>query len=120
MERENLHTPFTIVYETLDEYPRAVHRHSFFELIYIISGKGRQYLNQSHFNYSDGQMFLITPDDTHGFEIETRTTFFNLRFNNIYIKESGIANGNIRQLEYILQNANHKPGCILRNVVDKQ
>lgn len=33
---------------------------------------------------------------------------------------SPILTSNIQKLEFILQNANHKPGCILKNIVDKQ
>jgi AraC-like DNA-binding protein len=64
-------------------------------------------------------MFLITPDDCHSLEISTTTTFFFLRFNNIYLKEGGLPHDNIQRLEFILQNANHRPGCILRNQTDK-
>ncbi|WP_255480237.1 helix-turn-helix domain-containing protein [Mucilaginibacter sp. E4BP6] len=117
---ENLSGPFSIVCETLDESPKSLHKHTFFELVYIMAGTGKQLINKSEFRYTEGQMFLITPEDTHWFEVESTTTFFNLRFNDIYIKESGIAFGNVQKLEFILQNATHRPGCILRNVVDKQ
>ena len=65
-------------------------------------------------------MFLITPTDCHSFEVMETTTFFFLRFNDIYVRQSGLSSGKIRNLEFILQNANHKPGCILKNLVDKK
>ncbi|MBS7566957.1 helix-turn-helix domain-containing protein [Mucilaginibacter sp. Bleaf8] len=120
MERQNLHEPFSIKYTTLDEGPGNGHKHSFFELVYIVEGTGIQCINQSQFAYHPGHMFLITPDDCHSFDVKTTTTFFFLRFNDIYIRESGILTSNIQKLEFILQNANHKPGCILKNLVDKQ
>lgn len=120
MKLENLHEPFSIEYKTLDEGFRDGHKHSFFELVYIVEGTGIQCINQNQFAYQAGHMFLITPEDCHSFDIKTTTTFFYLRFNDIYIKESGILTSNIQKLEYILQNANHKPGCILKNIVDKQ
>jgi AraC-like DNA-binding protein len=119
MINENLHEPFSIVYKTLDECPKQEHRHNFFELIYILYGTGKQCINQNYFNYRAGHMFLITPEDSHFFEIETSTRFFFLRFNDIYIKNSGLLAENIQRLEYILQNANHQPGCILKNQIDK-
>lgn len=64
-------------------------------------------------------MFLLTPDDSHSFDIETTTDFFFLQFNDIYIRNNGLLSENIRRLEYILQNANHQPGCILKNLPDK-
>jgi AraC-like DNA-binding protein len=123
--RENLHQPFEIIYKELDECPKAEHQHNFFELVYIISGSGIQVINQNKFQYHQGHMFLITPEDTHSFDIETTTRFFFIRFNDVYIKSnsslvSASQRGELLQrLEFILQNANHQPGCILKNQTDK-
>ncbi|TDX02156.1 helix-turn-helix domain-containing protein [Dinghuibacter silviterrae] len=120
MIRENLHKPFSIEFLTVDEGPGAPHHHSFFELVYIVKGAGIQCINKSQFKYGKGHMFLITPTDCHAFEVTETTTFFFLRFNDIYVQQSGLSSGNIQNLEFILQNANHKPGCILKNAVDKK
>lgn len=119
MIRENLHEPFSVVYKTLDVCPKLEHQHTFFELVYIRSGTGWQYINKNKFQYHAGHMFLITPEDYHSFDIESTTEFFFLRFNDIYIKNNALINENIKRLEYILQNANHRPGCILKNETDK-
>ena len=119
MIKENLHQSFSIEFVTLDICPKLEHKHNFFELVYIISGTGIQHINGSTFKYKAGHMFLLTPDDSHSFDIEETTEFFFLRFNNIYIKNKGLLSENIQRLEYILHNANHKPGCILKNVSDK-
>ncbi|GAB3897763.1 AraC family transcriptional regulator [Larkinella knui] len=119
MKRESLHEPFEIVYKTLDECPKSEHQHSFFELIYILGGTGRQCINKNEFAYRAGHLFLITPEDCHSFEIETTTQFFFLRFNDIYIQSGALNAGSIQRLEFILQNANHQPGCILKNQPDK-
>ncbi|WP_285057535.1 helix-turn-helix domain-containing protein [Pedobacter ginsengisoli] len=119
MKKENLHEPFSISYVTMDKCPKQEHQHSFFELVYIMSGTGTQCINKNSFKYHAGHMFLITPEDCHSFEIESTTGFFFLRFNNIYIKNKGLLSENVQRLEYILQNANHQPGCILKNQTDK-
>ncbi len=119
MIRENLHEPFSIAFVTVDECPKQGHQHNFFELVYIVSGTGVQCINQNNFNYGPGHMFLITPEDCHSFKVHTTTEFFFLRFNNIYIQNGGLLAENIQRLEYILQNANHQPGCILKNKTDK-
>ena len=62
---------------------------------------------------------MITPGDTHSFEIHTTTKFVDIKFNDIYIHSSVFGAENIQRLEFILQHANHQPGCILRNKVDK-
>jgi AraC-like DNA-binding protein len=120
MNKEHLPEPFSVVYKTLEAGPKQAHQHHFFELVYIVSGTGLQCINKNHFAYHEGHMFLITPEDCHSFEVHSTTGFFFLRFNNIYLKQDGLGMENIRQLEYILQNANHRPGCILRNQTDKQ
>ncbi|MET0464995.1 MAG: AraC family transcriptional regulator [Chitinophagaceae bacterium] len=120
MQKENLYEPFSVAYETLNEGPERAHQHSFFELVYIVSGRGVQCINKNNFDYREGHLFLITPEDCHSFKVHEPTTFFYLRFNNIYLKDAGLIKDNIQRLEFILQNANHRPGCILRNQVDKQ
>lgn len=120
MRRENLHKPFDIIYQELDESPLTEHKHSFFELVYIISGTGLQCINNNVFDYHDGHLFLITPQDCHSFDVQTTTKFFFIRFNDIYLKSNMINTDTVQRLEFILDNANHKPGCIIRNQSDKQ
>ena len=120
MVKESLHKPFSIVCKTLDACSKQEHQHNFFELVYILSGTGTQCINKQEFKYRDGHMFLITPEDCHSFDIDTTTTFFFLRFNNIYLQSGGFPKDNMRRLEFMLQNANHQPGCILKNQSDKQ
>lgn len=119
MNKENIYQPFEVVYKTLDESPAEGHKHMFFELVYIISGTGRQCINNNTFDYHAGHMFLITPEDCHSFKIGTTTEFFFLRFTDIYIKSKAFQAEDIERLEYILSNANHQPGCILKNLADK-
>lgn len=119
MKRENIHQPFEIVYKELEECPQPEHSHSFFELVYIVYGTGVQLINNNSFNYSEGHMFLITPEDSHSFEVSSKTGFFFIRFNDIYIKSGLIDSVQTKRLELILENANHQPGCILRNKSDK-
>jgi AraC family L-rhamnose operon transcriptional activator RhaR len=123
--KENMYQPFEVIFQELDECPKDGHSHNFFELVYIISGTGKQCINRSTFNYHAGHMFLITPEDCHSFDIATKTTFCFIRFNDQYIKSnyrdadvSG-KNERVKKLEFILQNANHQPGCILRQPGDK-
>ncbi|NIJ53621.1 AraC family transcriptional regulator [Dyadobacter arcticus] len=123
--KEILHEPFEIIYIELDECPKSDHQHNFFELVYIISGTGTQVINDNTFQYHPGHMFLITPEDTHSFDIETTTRFFFIRFNGVYIRRNASLvaasqhNDQLQRLEFILQNANHQPGCILKNQTDK-
>jgi AraC-like DNA-binding protein len=119
MMRESIYQPFEIVFKDLDVCPKGGHEHNFFELVYIMSGTGTQIINKQQFTYGPGHMFLITPEDCHSFEVATHTQFFFLKFNDIYIKKNPVLQENVQRLEFILQNASHLPGCILKNQIDK-
>jgi AraC-like DNA-binding protein len=65
-------------------------------------------------------LFLLTPQDAYSFDITVPTTFFFLRFGERYVKEKNTKDKEaIQRVEYILQNASHRPGCILKNKADK-
>ncbi len=121
MTNTNLYLPFEVDFKELEQFPKTVRKNSFFELIYVVDGTGIQIINNYTFQYQKGNLFLITPQDIHSFEISTPTKFFFLRFNEYYIKANGVngASESILRMEYILQNASHRPGCILKNQIDK-
>lgn len=119
MIKESLYEPYEISFATVDKCGKDGHKHSFFELVFIRSGTGTQCINDNTFSYKENHMFLITPEDCHSFKLTTTTEFFFLRFNDIYLKTAHLQPSDIQRLEYILQNANHQPGCILKNQPDK-
>ena len=55
---------------------------------------------------------MLTPGDSHSFDIHTTTKFVTIKFNDIYIHSAVFGTENIQRLEFILQHANHQPGCI--------
>ena len=123
MIKENLYQPFEIEFKTLDKFPRFERQKTFFELIYVLDGNGKQFINENKFDYKPGNLFLLTPQDTHSFEITKTTQFFFLRFNEIFIRTQKAKNYDdgdwIHQMKFILENASHQPGCILKNQTDK-
>lgn len=120
MAKENLYKPFEIAYKELDKFPRISKSNNFFELIYIVDGTGVQSVNKNRFHYRKGNLFLLTPQDTYSFDITTPTRFFFLRFNEYYINtQSANDKEAVARMEYILLNASHRPGCILKNKADK-
>lgn len=121
MIKDHLREPYELILkEFMDVCPRGQHTHTFFELIYIVSGTGRQCINEIEFDYKQGNLFLVAPNDTHVFNIETTTQFFFIRFNKGFINTSKKENELIQQLEMILQNARHEPGCILKSEADRK
>ncbi|MGY3211943.1 AraC family transcriptional regulator [Mucilaginibacter sp. HD30] len=120
MRKENLYQPFEIEIKELDRFPKTPRANNFFELIYIVDGTGVQYINKNRFNYRKGNLFLLTPQDVHSFEVNTVTQFFFLRFNEYFVQNNASKDkALVQRMEYILQNASHRPGCILKNKVDK-
>ncbi|PIF31796.1 AraC family transcriptional regulator [Flavobacterium sp. 9] len=121
MTDKNLYLPFEVDFKELEQFPKTTRKNNFFELIYVVDGTGIQIINNNKFQYRKGNLFLVTPQDVHSFEILTPTKFFFLRFNEYYIKTNS-QNGQaetVLRMEYILQNASHRPGCILKNKIDK-
>jgi len=120
MRKNNLYQPFEIELKELENYQARPASNSFFELIYIADGTGVQYINHNRFNYRKGNLFLLTPEDIHSFDVGTVTSFFFIRFNRYYIEnKSSRDHESVQRIEYILQNASHRPGCILKNQADK-
>ncbi|MBL0741954.1 AraC family transcriptional regulator [Chryseolinea lacunae] len=123
MVKDNLYEPFQIVLkEVMDKCPRLEHAHSFFELVYIVSGTGKQVINKTKVDYRAAHLFLLTPEDSHVFEFETPTQLLFIRFTKSYLGTNGQAHETLNRLDNILRNARHEPGCILhlhadRNVV---
>ena len=121
MTNTNLYLPFEVDVKEFQQFPKTTRKNNFFELIYVVSGTGIQIINNNQFQYRSGNLFLVTPQDIHSFEILTPTKFFFLRFNEYYIKtnsQKGMQE-TVQRMGYILQNASHRPGCILKNTVDK-
>ncbi|OIV40058.1 AraC family transcriptional regulator [Flavobacterium johnsoniae] len=116
---KNLHQPFEIVFKNITDSLTTEVGNNFFELLYVLSGTGVQIINENKLSFQPGHLFLITPEDSHSLEISSPSAVFILRFNNIYIKNSPFSSNSIYKLEYILQHANHMPGCILKKQTDK-
>ena len=119
MAKKNLYLPYEVIFKEVNEPLHTELGNNFFEMLYIVSGTGIQTINHNKLLYEPGHLFLITPEDSHSLEIQTTTTVFQLRFTDIYIKNGPFTSNNLYKLEYILQHANHQPGCILKRITDK-
>ena len=61
-------------------WKKEVHRHNFFELLYIEYGTGNHILNSIPHNFKQHDIYLLTPKDYHSFKTVTPTKFHCLRF----------------------------------------
>lgn len=117
MKTRNLYLPFEVGLIETNEYTIKEQKNTYFEMIFILEGSGIQVINQHQLAYTPNKLFLLFPQDTHGFEVQQKTTFFFLRFNESYLKLQ--PKEWLQKLEYIFHNHDHLPGCILKNTEDK-
>lgn len=125
MKIEQLFQPFEVVVKRSNECPVERHRHTFFELIYILKGTGKHCINGNNFTYRDENLFLIRPEVPHHFKVEETTSFLLIKFHSIYLNAQKATEDHsdlgdwIRKMEYIFQNSDDQLGCVLRNHADK-
>lgn len=111
MVKDHLMEPFELVLrEPLEVCPRGIHTHTFFELVYIRTGSGKQLINHSELAYATGDLFILAPNDTHIFNIAEPTQFFFVRFNPHYIR-SGVEKNSLQErLDEMLSHVGQIPG----------
>lgn len=84
MKRLRQFEPFILTDFDVEEYPLPRHNHTYYEIIYIYNGSGKHCLNSSNFNYQEGDLFLLTPEDNHYFIVEQKTRFVFLKFTDSF------------------------------------
>ncbi|PQL93447.1 AraC family transcriptional regulator [Apibacter adventoris] len=119
MKKENIYKPFEIIYEKTNHCPIKDRVFNFFEFVYIRSGSGEQNIKMNKSKYGTGDLFLISPDDCHTFDVKSTTEFLLIKFNITYIRSTNWCLNNKSQLEYILSNVNNATNEIIKIDVDK-
>lgn len=56
------------------------HAHDYFELEYILSGKGVHWLNGKAYPMAPGSFYLLTPTDVHALQVEEPLELYNISF----------------------------------------
>lgn len=65
-----------------------IHTHNFHELNIVISGNGKHYLNESTYYISSGDIFIMPPNVSHGYEFDSRKySIFHLLFSKQFFKK---------------------------------
>ncbi|MFS4494920.1 AraC family transcriptional regulator [Maribacter sp. 2308TA10-17] len=104
------------------EWGFPIHGHNFYELIVIESGNGIQVMNDVSFPYKKGDIFLLTPNDEHYFEIEEKTRFTFVKFTEQIFTEKNEGNSSNawqKKIDTILFNPNTLPGPIISSEEEK-
>jgi AraC family L-rhamnose operon regulatory protein RhaS len=84
-----IHEPFNIYHFTSRTWEHPEHKHTYYEIIFILRGKGIHLLNGKALKYGKDDIFFLGPDDFHSFQIRQETEFCYIRFTNT---SSGVAN----------------------------
>ncbi|WP_099367923.1 AraC family transcriptional regulator [Sphingobacterium sp. 1.A.4] len=105
---------------SLDDITSAFHKHPYYQLVYILSGKGTHKINQSVFEFSKGNLFLIKPGDVHGFDSDHNVELCLINFNEEFFSETHTSkidsldfSKEFRQLEFILNNYSEFQGSLI-------
>ncbi|WP_211345585.1 helix-turn-helix domain-containing protein [Paraflavitalea soli] len=115
-KKETIHQSLEVLYKKVDHCPLKDLQLTFFQMAYIISGKGFLSINGHRIAYQTGNLMLLTPNDYYNFDIEETTEFLLIRFTSDYVKKYKWKN--ISEIECLLYYSTHLTGCILRNVSD--
>ena len=92
MWKENLYQPVEVLIRNHEVFPIAEHQHSFFEMVYVTEGTGRFYVKEagykvSEVSYRAHSLFLIPPETTHCFTIDTHSEYVFIRFVIHYVED---------------------------------
>ncbi|MBO7709096.1 MAG: helix-turn-helix domain-containing protein [Lachnospiraceae bacterium] len=59
-------------------FPYFEHRHTFFEMIYVLSGKCREVTEGAKTILEEGDLFVLAPNVTHGIEVKDESVVLNI------------------------------------------
>lgn len=111
---------FEISFKNYGVQKSRPHKHAYFEFLYIIAGRGLHLVNENNLPFKPGDLFVLTPDDAHGFDPHIPTRMLIVDFTKLFVyKEHRKDEGNIhlsdffREAEYIFQQYNHLKGNII-------
>ncbi|HIP35985.1 MAG TPA: AraC family transcriptional regulator [Crocinitomix sp.] len=123
MQVEHSILSFELTIETTEVWEKQAHKHSFFELVYIKKGKGKQCINHNNVEYEEGNIFFLPPLDCHSFIVEEKTTFVFLKFSDQLFEKNNSYEINTKKwfenISYILRNYNKTTGNIINSQQDK-
>lgn len=112
MEHKELHGPFELYVSDMECWNERPLIYHFFEIVQILDGSGMREVNNNRFPYNKGSIFLFTPLDCRGFDIETPTRFCSIRFSEVFLGQCKTAQDReriaqwLKQLEHIFYHHN--------------
>jgi len=87
MHVRNLGRQFEISYVIKDKWHLPVHKHTHYELQFIIRGKGEHLINDQTYLYQKGDLFVLPPQDYHSFIFSEKTVICIVKFYEGFFEE---------------------------------
>lgn len=103
MEKKVLHRPFELYVSDMDCWEERPLVYHFFEIVQILEGSGTREVNNNHFPYHKGSIFLFTPMDCRGLDIETPTRFCSIRFSEVFLGQCKTTGERERTAQWLQQ-----------------
>ena len=120
MKSLQLYADVEITVKELKSNASGLHKHHFFELIYVLDGSGIHNINENNYEFKKGDVFLLTPDDAHTFQIVVPTRFCIIDFTKSFFSKSADRQEEkmdvsefFKRLEYIFHNHHNVKGNII-------
>lgn len=120
MKSIQLYNDVEVTIRELKSSTLGMHTHHYFELIYVISGSGIHNINSNKYEFSKGDVFLLTPEDAHTFQIFTPTKFCNIDFTKSFFSKNADRQNEkmdvsdfFKRLEYIFHNHHNVKGHVI-------
>lgn len=71
-----------------DKYNLPLHSHTYYEMVYVMKGSGEHYLNNNVFTYKTGDLFLLSPEDSHYIVFNRKSTLVFIKFTEDYFRDN--------------------------------
>ncbi|WP_205510979.1 AraC family transcriptional regulator [Longitalea arenae] len=126
MKQKMLQRPFELYVSDMEEWQSRPLIYHFFEIVQILEGEGVRVVNRNRFPYSKGSIFLFTPLDCRGFEMQSPTRFCSIRFSEVFLSKCKNAQDRehisswLRQLEHIFYHHNRFERVLIKESADCQ
>lgn len=118
-----LYDTFGLETVSFDHWQDRDRKNNFFELVYVLEGKGSQSVNYIEYPYHENGIFLLPTAKCHRYNIEEPTTFLFVRFTSAYFAVGADEHVNYGQwfsrLNFIMGNHHHHPGELIDDPEDK-
>ena len=120
MKSIQLYKDVEVTIKEINSNNSGLHKHHFFELIYVLDGSGVHNINDNHYEFYKGDVFLLTPEDAHTFQIVAPTKFCIIDFTESFFSKSAHKQEEkmdvsdfFKRLEYIFHNHHNVKGNLI-------